>query len=64
VNALRKWEYKILYVKRLEETALNLLGQDEWELVSVVRDDSYDSRLLISLIFKRPLEEKTPATDR
>ena len=44
---MKKWEYTHKGVLQPMVTMLNEMGQDGWELVSVVGDDAY---------FKRPLE--------
>ncbi|MDQ1611385.1 MAG: hypothetical protein QOG00_1316 [Pyrinomonadaceae bacterium] len=44
---MQKWEYKMIDSYRLEESELNRLGDEGWELVIYSYDGSY-------FIFKRP----------
>ena len=44
---MQKWEYKI--VTRADESEINLLGEQGWELVSVTENLSY-----FTFVFKRP----------
>lgn len=33
----QKWEYKVVYLYRDDESELNELGQDCWELVTIIQ---------------------------
>lgn len=45
------WEYKIERIVNIEPKLLRTLGQNGWELVTVVKDGGF-----FDLIFKRPTE--------
>ena len=52
---MQKWEYKVVYGPR--ESELNKLGDEGWELVSVVADtsgDAYSTSSSIYAYLKRP----------
>ncbi len=52
------WEYKVVRREELLEADLCILGDNGWELASVMRDERYTGNVKIaSWIFKRPLPE-------
>ena len=53
-----KWEYKVVEERTFNKENLDLLGQDDWELVTMLYDDSEDD----IAFFKRPIVE-TPAIE-
>ena len=55
---MQRWEYKLVHGRRLEEKAVNALGDDGWELVAVVQNMTFDSQIIYSFVFKRPVEEE------
>lgn len=62
---LRRWEYKTLRPPRDEtkkeaedpETALNVCGDDGWELVTTIEYTGGGTKYLV---FKRPVERASP----
>jgi hypothetical protein len=56
---MQKWEYRI--VSTLTKEALNALGEEGWELVSVVVEvsgDAYSTSSSKAAYLKRPLDDR------
>lgn len=50
---MKKWEYKIINIKRLSDVSeLNELGNDGWELVNVISGETFCG---FRAIFKREI---------
>lgn len=58
---MKKWEYQLLYYSlETKSESINALGDDGWELISVI-SSAHDVRL--RWIFKREKIEKATAVD-
>ena len=46
---MQEWEYKMVKSSKFDETEINMLGDEGWELVAVTENPAY-----YSFFFKRP----------
>lgn len=52
---MKKWAYMIITIENLEESDLDRLGEQGWELVTVIGDIKLGYTVLCKAFFKREI---------